>query len=158
MLTTKQAADYRSVAGSVHTQLVDTRLNQGKPTRPVDRYAQRRLETIKQLLQVGQRFARNPDGSLDRVRAATPEKLTLARQLVDLVPKKLPPYDNGGFAMKDWTQRAVSVLDVLATGKGWQDLNLDDVRFIEVELEGFLENLLSLPPEKPERLGGRRRR
>jgi hypothetical protein len=157
MLTTKQAADYRSVAGSVHTQLIQARLQQGdKPFAPADRYARQRLHTIKDLLQVGKTFARNADGSLDRgLRSTTPEKLSLARELTGLVPKKLPDYQDDSFDMKRWTERAVNILERLEAGQG---VGPTDVKFVEVELQGFLENLLRLPPDVPRKVGSSRLR
>lgn len=147
---TQKASDYRSVAGSVHTQLVDARLNSGKPSQPVDRYTRSRFDAIKDLLQDGVRFSARSDGSLQRL--TTPDKLTLARQLSRLAPKKLEEFsDEDEFDMKSWSDRAVNILDALRNGKTF---SVEDERFIEVELEGFLENLLALPSEMPERFRG----
>ncbi len=154
MLITKQASDYRAVAGSVHTQLVDVRLNHGRLAEPIDRYARRRLDKIKDLLQVSVKFSAKSDGSLDRQRLTTPEKLTLARQLGELAPRQLEEYRGNDFDMKEWSQRAVRILEALQQDD--VNLNDEDTKFIEVELEGFLAKLLALPPEKPDRFSGRR--
>lgn len=152
---TAEAANYRSVAGSVRVQLVDTRLNHGQPALPVDDYAKRRLKTIKKLLEVGGQFARKADGGLDQVRSATPEKLTLARELTKLVPRELDPYKSGDLDMKDWTRQAVEILDAISADD-WGAVE-PNVEFLKIELEGFLERLLSLPPETPRERGSRRR-
>lgn len=144
---TNSAAAYRSIAGSVRMQLLDTRLGNGLPTRPLDDYAKRRLGTIKNLLQVGNRFSGKPHGSLD-MRSATPEKMSLALDIEELVPWKLPDYEQEK-DMQGWTQRAVGIIDAMAAAD--QSKFKADMDFVELELEGFLEAILRLPPERPQR-------
>ena len=144
----QEAADYRSVAGSVHTRLVDARLNHGRPSQPLSRSTERRFDVIKRLLQVSAQFS---GGSLEQARNVTPEKMTLAEQLAELAPKKVAEFrDQEEFDMEAWSKKAVEILDSL---REEERLSTDEseAEFTQVELEGFLKNLRALPRGKPKR-------
>lgn len=146
MLTSaRQASSYRSVASAVNTRLVDMRVN-GQPTRRPDDLAKERIDTVRDLLAVGRRYARGRN-ELDTY-GSSPAKLDLARELVQLVPAVIEPYKSE-LNMRDWASQAIRVLDAVKDGKSLDELGAD-AEFAEHELEPFLRRILALPPPEPD--------
>lgn len=142
-----QARDYRSVAASVHTQLVKLRVGESSPAAGVDRFASERAQTIKDLLGVARRYSARPDGRLPGT-GMTPERSALADEIVSLIPAAAGP-SGQSFELDAWIDRAEPLLDRAGGLAPEISPSPDDLRFIQIELEGFLEAIIFLPHARP---------
>lgn len=145
MTSARQASSYRSVASAVNTRLIDLRIN-GRPTRRPDELARERIDTVRDMLAIGRRYARGRE-ELDTY-GSSPAKLDLARELVKFVPAELEPYKSD-LDMRQWASQAIRVLDALKAGESRDKLG-GDAEFAELELEPFLRTILALPPAEPD--------
>jgi hypothetical protein len=151
MLTTSRpAGSYRTVASAVRTRLLDAQAND-EPQRPLSPMMGERIDTIRDLLQLGYQYGPRPDNQLDTSAGSTPAKLDLARELYDLVPRQLERYGEGReFDMREWVREAVGLLDGLKGRIVWSELGEKKRDFAESEFLPFLERLLSTPPQVPD--------
>jgi hypothetical protein len=139
-----RAREYRSVANMVHTQLLDV-LDNDPPRLPKNARNSRRVVALQRMLNLGRRYAPAPGGQLDSTRS-TAGTLDLAKELVQLTPKRLPEFSSAeNFDMKAWVNHAERVLDAVARG---ERPAREDVEFARQELAPFLYNLLTLPTEE----------
>lgn len=150
MLTTaRPVASYRSVASAVRTRLLDARVND-EPQRPVSPMLNERIDTLRDLLQLGYQYGPRPDHRLDTTAGSAPAKFDLALELYELVPKRLDRYQKDDFDLRDWVLEAVDLLSHIRGGMTWSELTDDEREFTELEFLPFLQQLVSKSPQAPD--------
>jgi hypothetical protein len=136
--------EYRVPANLVHTHLLDL-LSHGRRTFDLG-HAEANSE-IRDMLLVGGRYAKQPDGSLDST-GSTSETLTLASEVALLASRRARSPDRD-FNLRDWAQRAGVVLSRLEENATLEQLSASEHAFIREEFLPFLEAILALPPDEP---------
>jgi hypothetical protein len=146
----KSIGDFSSSAGDVRLQIAATR-EFGKPTDPVTAVERRAISTIRNLINLGSRFGRGPDGNLD-VTGSTPEQIDLFIELEDLLPGNIEEIQaaDGTVEVSKWSGIATGILERFEAEAAWNDFEPKQREFVDVELEPFLVKLIEAYDEDDE--------
>ncbi len=140
-----QAKQFRVPASLVRTHLLDLLAN-GRRTFDIGR-SDEGHEQVRQMLLLGGRYARRPDGSLDSS-GSTSDDLTLARELVSLVPWRVDELRDTR-DMQKWAQWASDVLTRVEEEIPLEEFPDKDKRFVQEELLPLLRTISSQPLDEP---------
>lgn len=146
----RHISDYASAAADVRLQIATTRAN-GRPISPVTEIERQGIQTIEELVNLGERFRHDPSGNLDFT-GSTPEEIDLVSELEKLLPGSLPEVRGAGGEpdARKWSEYAARVFAQLKAEAAWDDFSPDLQQFVNEELEPFLIRLLNVIPEDKE--------